>query len=47
MVYRTVNVEGVITYCQNSYCVPWRHIGRVLPVRVTETEVIIYDAQVR
>jgi transposase len=46
VIYRTVNVEGVITYCQNSYSVPWRHIGRVLPVRVTETEVIIYSSQV-
>jgi transposase len=44
--YRTVNVEGVITYRQNSYSVPWRHIGKVLPVRVTETEVIIYNPEV-
>jgi transposase len=46
VIYRTVNVEGVITYCQNGYSVPWRQIGRVLPVRVTETEVIIYSSQV-
>ena len=25
--YRTVNVEGLITYRQNGYSVPWRHIG--------------------
>jgi transposase len=46
VIYRTVNVEGVITYRQNSYSVPWRQIGNVLPVRVTETEVIIYSPQV-
>jgi len=46
VVYRTVNVEGFISYRQNSYSVPWRHIGRVLPVRVTETEVIIYGPNV-
>jgi transposase len=46
VVYRTVNVEGFISYRQNSYSVPWRHIGRVLPVRVTETEVIVYDPHV-
>ncbi len=46
VLYRTVNVEGVITYRQNGYSVPWRHIGSVLPVRVTETEVIIYSPQV-
>jgi transposase len=46
VIYRTVNVEGLITYRQNGYSVPWRHIGSVLPVRVTETEVIIYSPQV-
>jgi transposase len=46
VLYRTVSVEGMITYRQNGYSVPWRHIGRVLPVRVTETEVIIYSPQV-
>lgn len=44
--YRTVSAEGFISYRQNSYSVPWPHIGRVLPVRVTETEVIIYGPQV-
>ena len=37
VVYRTVNVEGLVTYCQNGYSVPWRYIGSMLPVRVTET----------
>jgi len=46
VIYRTVNVEGLITYRQNGYSVPWRHIGNVLPVRVTETEVVIYSPQV-
>ena len=44
--YRTVDVEGRVTYRRNGYSVPWRYIGSVLPVRVTETEVIIYDPQV-
>lgn len=47
VVYRTVNAEGFITYRQNAYSVPWRHIGQVLPVRVTEAEVIIYGPQVQ
>ena len=46
MIYRTVNVEGLVTYCQNGYSVPWRYIGSVLPVRVTEKELIIYGPQV-
>ncbi|MGE5686885.1 MAG: IS21 family transposase [Gemmatimonadota bacterium] len=41
--YRTVNAEGLITYRQNGYSVPWRYIGSIVPVRVTETEVIIYS----
>ncbi len=42
VVYRTVSTEGWISYRQNAYSVPWQHIGRVLPVRITEDEVIIY-----
>lgn len=42
VVYRHVNVEGYITHRSNFYSVPWSHIGQVLPVRVTESEVIIY-----
>jgi hypothetical protein len=45
--YRVVNVEGDIVYRQNRYSVPWQYIGRTLPVRVTETEVIVYDPQVQ
>jgi transposase len=43
VVYRHVNVEGYIGYRLNFYSVPWSHIGQVLPVRVTENEVIIYS----
>lgn len=46
VVYRAVNVEGFITYCQNGFSVPWRYIGCLLPVRVTETEIIIYSPRV-
>ena len=45
VVYRTVNVEGLITYCQNGYSVPWRYIGSMLPVRITEKELIVYGPQ--
>jgi transposase len=44
--YRVVNVEGFVVYQQNSYSVPWRHIGLPLPVRVTETDLIVYGPQV-
>jgi transposase len=42
VVYRTVSAEGWVSYRQNVYSVPWQHIQRVLPVRITEDEVIVY-----
>lgn len=46
VVYRCVTTEGRITYAQNRYSVPWRYIGLTLPVRITETEIIIYGPQI-
>lgn len=42
VLYRHVDVEGFITHRLNHYSVPWSYIGQVLPVRVTEDEVIVY-----
>jgi transposase len=42
VVYRTVNAEGMVAYRQNFYSVPWRYLGQVLPLRITEEELIIY-----
>jgi transposase len=44
--YRVVNVEGFVVYQQNSYSAPWRYIGLPLPVRITETELIVYSPEV-
>jgi transposase len=43
VVYRHVNVEGYVTHRLNHYSVPWSHIGQVLPVRITESEVVVYS----
>jgi transposase len=43
VVYRHVNVEGYVTHRLNLYSVPWSYIGQVLPVRITESEVIVYS----
>ncbi len=43
VVYRHVNVEGYVTHRLNLYSVPWSYIGQVLPVRIAESEVIIYS----
>lgn len=42
VVYRTVNAEGMVSYRQNFYSVPWRYLGQVLPLRITEEELIVY-----
>ena len=42
VVYRTVDAEGMVPYAQNHYSVPWQYIGQVLPVRITDEEVVIY-----
>ncbi len=43
VVYRSVDVEGFISYAQNRYSVPWHSIGQVLAVRITDEEVTVYD----
>jgi hypothetical protein len=40
--YRVVSVEGFVAYQQNLYSVPWRYLGQALPVRITETELLVY-----
>lgn len=43
VVYRVADVEGTIAYENNFYSIPWRFVGRMLPVRITEQELIVYD----
>jgi transposase len=43
VVYRHVNVEGYVSHRSNLYSVPWSFIGQVLPVRVTDVEIVIYS----
>jgi hypothetical protein len=40
--YRTVNPEGPVAYLQNFYYVPWQRICELLPIRITEKELIVY-----
>lgn len=42
VVYRTVDHEGRVRYRGNGYSTPPRHIGQVLALRITETELIVY-----
>jgi hypothetical protein len=45
--YRTVNPEGHVAYLQNFYSVPWQRIGELLPMRITEKELIVYGPEVK
>ncbi len=47
VLYRTVNPEGHVAYRQNFYSVPWQRIGELLPVRITEKELIVYGPDVK
>jgi transposase len=46
VLYRSVNAEGFISYRQNFYAVPFGYIGQLLPVRITEHEVVVYSPAV-
>jgi transposase len=45
VVYRHVSAEGLVAWQGNYYSAPWRLIGRLLAVRVTATELIVYGVQ--
>jgi transposase len=47
VLYRTVDADGHVAYLQNFYSVPWQRIGELLPVRVTENELIIYGPDIK
>jgi hypothetical protein len=45
VVYRHVSAEGLVAWQGNYYSTPWRLIGRLLAVRITADEVIVYGPQ--
>jgi transposase len=47
VLYRTVDADGHIAYLQNFYSVPWQRIGELLPLRITENELIVYGPDVK
>jgi transposase len=42
VVYRHVSAAGEVVWQTNCYSVPWRLIGRLLAVRITADELIVY-----
>lgn len=43
VVYRLVDTDGTIRYATNRYSVPWQLVDELLPVRITEDTVIVYN----
>ena len=44
--YRVVTAEGGVHYLGNFYSVPWQYIGCLVPVKITETGLIVYSPKI-
>ena len=42
VIYRTCDIEGYVSWRGNRYGVPTAHVTDLLPVRVTQSEILIY-----
>ncbi|MEQ1829521.1 MAG: hypothetical protein ABL921_26390 [Pirellula sp.] len=43
VVYRIVDTDGTIQIANNRYSVPWQLVAELLPVRILETELVVYN----
>jgi transposase len=43
VVYRVVNTDGTIQVASNHYSVPWQRVADLLPVRILEAELVVYN----
>ncbi len=46
VVYRRVDSEGFINYADSRYSVPWRLIGQLIPVRILEDQLEIFNTTI-
>lgn len=46
VVYRRVDSEGFINYADNRYSAPWRLIGQLIPIRILEDQLEIYNTTI-
>jgi transposase len=46
VIYRRVDSEGFINYADNRYSVPWRLIGQLIPVRILEDHLEMFNSMV-
>src|SRR5205807_7411898 len=47
VVYRLCDVEGFIAWEGNRYSLPYEHVTDFLPVRITQSELFVYAADLR
>jgi transposase len=47
VVYRVCSIDGFVAVDGNRYAVPYDHVTDILPVRVTQAEVLIYAADLK
>jgi transposase len=47
VVYRVCSIDGFVAIDGNRYAVPYDHVTDILPVRVTQAEVLIYAADLK
>ncbi len=43
VVYRHVDTDGTIQFANNRYSVPWQLVAELLPVRILEDELVVYN----
>lgn len=43
VVYRIVDTDGTIQFASNRYSVPWQLVAELLPVRILEAELVVYN----
>lgn len=44
VLYRLCDIEGFIAWDGNWYSLPYEHVTEILPLRITETELFVYKA---
>jgi hypothetical protein len=47
VLYRLCDLEGYIAWDGNWYSLPYEHVTDILPVRVTESEIFVYAADLK
>jgi len=47
VVYRICSIDGFVAWAGNHYAVPYEHVTDILPVRITQRELLVYAADLR